>query len=135
MTRPACGSDDSARADWTRLSYRVVPSTGSTASERRALWASAADVEKLVNTTGLVAKVATATRSSRCFAPRNAYAAATASENGLPFIDCERSTASTTLFARPRFSASAPLTGRPFSSTRGARVVGDGVTTLIRTAG
>jgi hypothetical protein len=92
-------------------------------------------VEKPVRSMGVVAKVAAATRSFRGLARRNACAAAIASRKGLPFIDCERSTASTTLLARPRFSASRALTGRPFSSSLGGCEVGEGVTTLARIVG
>ena len=89
--------------------------------------ASIVEVEKPVRRTGSVANVATAIRSAAGFAATNARAAATASSSGCPSIDCERSTARTTLFARPRFVASRPATGSPFSVS-----VGGGRPRLIR---
>ena len=97
--------------------------------------ASDAEGANPVSITGFVAKVATATRSSGCLARRKACAAATASRNGFPFIDLERSTASTTLFARPRFSVRRPLTARPFSVTFGALDTGFELTSVSRTLG
>jgi hypothetical protein len=91
--------------------------------------------ENSVSITGFVAKVPTATRSSGSFARRNAWAAATAFAKGWPFIDCERSTHSATLFARLRFSACMLLTGLPFSVTRGDFVTGTELTSVIRTRG
>ena len=61
----------------------------------------------------------TATRSSDGLAATKARAAATASASGLPFIERERSTARTMLFALPRFVATRPVTGWPFSVTVG----------------
>ena len=79
---------------------------------------------------GVVAKVAIAIRSPGGLARMKERAAAAASASGLPFIDWERSTASTTLFARPRFCAELNVTRLPFSSSSGAVDVRFEVTTL-----
>ena len=63
------------------------------------------------------------------FALTNASAAAAASAIAWPFIDRERSIASTTLLPRPRFAACTPPAGWPFSHTRGVRCAGFDVTT------
>ena len=93
--------------------------------------ASIVDVENpLVTISGVVAKVAMAIRSPGGLARTKERAAAAASASGLPFIDWERSTASTTLFARPRFCAELKVTRLPFSSSSGALAVRLDVTTL-----
>ena len=79
-----------------------------------------------------MANVATATRSAPGFEAMNARAAAIAFASGPPFIDCERSIASTTDFACPRFWAPASETPWPFSASEGAFGVRSDVTTLTR---
>src|SRR5690242_5412543 len=53
------------------------------------------------------------------FASTKPRAAAIASANGRPLIDCESSTARTTALDRPRFCAVRPIAGRPFSYSWG----------------
>ena len=64
-----------------------------------------------------------------------ARAAAIAFASGAPLIDCDRSIARTTDFARPRFWAPASSTLCPFSASEGAFVVCVDVTTLTRICG
>jgi hypothetical protein len=92
--------------------------------------ASIVAVENPVTIWGVVAKVAMAIRSPGGLARMNERAAAAASASGLPFIDWDRSTASTTLFARPRFCAELKVTRLPFSRSRGGFAVRFDVTTL-----
>jgi hypothetical protein len=116
-------------------SYRAVPRTSSTASERSASSASTVVDAKLVSCTALRPTATTAIRSRRGFATTNVRAAADASRIACPSIDWERSTSSATLFCRPRLTARMPTTGRPFSVSFGALPTGFGVTTVARTVG
>ena len=58
--------------------------------------------EKPVRGTALEPKTTTAIRSEGALAATNLRAAATASCNRFPFMDCERSIATTRLLAAPR---------------------------------
>ena len=107
-----------------------MPWTLSTGIVLSAMSASIVDVENPVTIWGEVAKVAMAIRSPGGLARMKERAAAAASASGLPFIDWDRSTASTTLFARPRFCAELSVTRMPFSSSSGAAAVRFDVTTL-----
>jgi hypothetical protein len=69
---------------------------------RSASSVSIVDEEKPVSATALEPKTTTATRSDGALVATNLRAAATASWSRLPFIDCERSMATTTLFAEAR---------------------------------
>ena len=92
-------------------------------------------VEKPVAWTALLPNVTTAIRSVPALAATNVRAAAPAAPSVPPSIERERSTATTTLFSRPRFCASSPATGRPFSVSFGGFAVGVPVTRVARTSG
>ena len=92
-------------------------------------------VEKPVNCTAREPKPTIAIRSPEAFPLTNARAAATASASALPFIERERSSASTTDFARPRFWALMSGTRLPFSVSAGGVAERCEVTTLTRTSG
>ena len=70
---------------------------------------------KRVSAVAFSPNATTATRSARAFPATNARAAASACSIDAPRIERERSIAITTLFRRPRFSASSPTTLWPFS--------------------
>ena len=102
---------------------------------RSAESASVVEAEKSVSWIARLPTATTAIRSRAGFVLTNARAAADASRIAWPLIDCDRSTASTTLFSRPRFVASKPTTFRPFSRSGGTRFVGLIVTIVARTVG
>ena len=89
----------------------------------------------MVSRTGFEPNVTTATRSTSGLASTKARAAVVASASERPAIDCDRSTASTTLFDRPRFSASKPATCLPSSRSEGCAESEPGVTTERRMVG
>src|ERR1051325_4493335 len=82
--------------------------------------------EKLVSGTALEPKTTTATRRAGPSAATNLRAAATASSSRFPFIDCERSIATTRLLADERLYALRSTTRRPFSVSVGGGGGGQG---------
>ena len=107
-----------------------MPERASTESCRSAWAASIVEEEKVVRSTGLCPNLRTAIRSFVGFAATKARAAPAASASALPAIEREVSTARTTLFSRPRFSAWSPVTGMPSSLTRGGCESAPVVTTV-----
>ena len=81
--------------------------------------ASSRTVEKGDSVTGREPKAITDNSSFGCFAAMNARAPFAASASGLPRIDWERSMSSAIALMRPRFCASKPATGEPFSQRAG----------------
>ena len=106
-----------------------MPERESTEICRSACAASIVEEEKVVRSTGLCPKPRIAIRSAGGFAATKARAARAASASACPFMERDVSTARTTLFSRPRFSASRPVTAAPFSLTPGCRESGPVVTT------
>ena len=112
-----------------------MPDFESTAIVRSASSESIVDDENPVSATALEPKTTTATRSDGALLATNLRAAATASWSRLPFIDCERSIATTTLLAALRLYAFRSTTGRPFSVNVGALREATGATTVARMVG
>ena len=98
-------------ADVAIASYSAVPGCPATVIWPSAESESSAAVERLLSWIGWRPNSTTAIASASLFAATKVRAAAAASVSGLPAIDCESSTASTTAFAWPRFCASSPTTG------------------------
>ncbi len=97
--------------------------------------ASPASVEKPVSVTARRPKPTIWIRSDARFASANVRAPAVASRSDFPAIERERSTASTMLLARPRFTPSRPVTGTPFSVSAGIAAPACDATTLTDTLG
>jgi len=116
------------------VSHSAVPLRGSGVTPVRAALASVVPLENRVNATGWRPNAITSIRSEAAFVATKVRAAAVASASFAPAIDCDRSTASTTLFARPRLVAWKPATGIPFSCSRGFAAP-SGATTVTRTSG
>ena len=103
--------DQDACADMTIASLSAVPWSGARSSCESAWSASIRADEKSVSCVAVLPKTTTASRSDAGFARTKPRAACRASTIACPFIDRERSIASTTYFWRPRFSARSPATG------------------------
>ena len=116
-------------------SYSAVPCCAASVIWLSAVSASIVAVERLLSWVGRRPNSSTAIASAAGFAATKLRAAAAAAASGGPAIDFESSTASTTAFARPRFSALSPTTRRPFSSTTGAAAAPADETTLARIVG
>ena len=112
-----------------------MPRTESTSIVRNAASASLLEEEKLVSWTARLPTAKTAIRSPAGLVRTNSRAAAAASTIAWPRIDCDRSRASPTLFSLPRFVASKPITGLPFSRSAGTFFDGVGVTIVAWTVG
>jgi hypothetical protein len=112
-----------------------VPCFGSTLIALSALSASDESGEKVVRNLADVANDVMAMRSPAGRAWTNARAAATAWARGLPFIDCDRSIASTVDVPLARFVAAMPTTACPFSVTTGGVFETRDVTTVARMVG
>jgi hypothetical protein len=102
---------------------------------RRTASESIVDVEKRVSVAASLPNAQIAIRSLGDFPATNWRAPLAASASGEPIIDRERSMQTTTLFEEPRFLASRPATGRPFSSSVGGVCDEDGLTTVSSTCG
>ena len=111
-------------------SYSAVPDCPASVIWLSAVSASIVAVERPLSSIGRRPNSTTAIASGAGFAATKLLAAAAAAVSGLPAIDCESSTASTTAFARPRFSASSPTTRWPFSVTTGVAEAPADETTL-----
>ena len=81
--------------------------------------ASSRTVEKGDSVIGREPKAITESSSFGCFAAMKARAPFAASVSGLPRMDCERSSRRLIALMRPRFWASKPATGWPFSQSAG----------------
>ena len=106
ITRPGVTLPGEAVRRATTASQSAVPRVrvGGEAGER-GVGVGRRALEKPVERDGLVAERHTSTWSLGPFAATNARAAAVASRERRAGIDCERSTASTTLLPRPRLTA------------------------------
>ena len=119
ITRPGRGFALASCAASATLSYSAVPRVESTLRRDSAPSPSCAAVENGESATAREPNATTETSSAPCFAATNERAASPALASGAPRIDCDRSTASTIAFARPRFCSCSPATGEPFSETAG----------------
>ncbi len=97
--------------------------------------ASIVDDENPVSFTALFPKTTTATRSEPALSATNARAPSTAAASLSPAIDCERSTATTTLLDEARFCRLRSTTLRPFSLSVGAWSEATGATSVARIVG
>ena len=119
----------------TTPSYSAVPCRLSTVSPPSTPAASVADVEKSVSCETPRPNEMTEMRSPDALCCTKDRAASEAFESDWPFIERDVSIATTTLFDAPRFTASNPLTGVPFSVSRGVVAAGFAVTTLTTRRG
>ena len=105
------------------------------ASVRSALSASIVALENAPCCEACRPNVTRAIRSQAGLEATKAVAAAAAAASGLPAIERDESSASTTFLQRPRLTACRPTTRRPFSNMFGARVEAVEVTTVAPTWG
>ena len=107
-----------------------MPLIGSTLIPWSAAPASVPTSVKGTSSNGFVAKEVTQILSVGSFAATNALAAAVACSSGAPLMEREWSTARQMLRAAPRFWASTPEAGTPFSISCGGSFDGFDVTTV-----
>ena len=112
-----------------------MPEFAPIASVRSALSASIVALEKGPCCAACWLKVTSAIRSQAGFEATKAVAADAASASGLPAIERDVSSASTTFLQRPRLTACRPTTARPFSKRAGGVFEGADVTTVAPTFG
>ena len=125
-----CSASDAS----TTESYSLVPCPPSTDSARRPLSTSIVSAANPVSGSAFDPKVYSATRSRCGFAATNSRAAEVAFSSTPLSIECERSIASTTLFACDR-DTSTYGAGLPFSTSFGAATASFDVSTVTRTVG